>query len=137
MTSLHAYSAPDKQELRQFGLVFAGGLMLFFGLLIPWLFGRPWPLWPWIGAAAFAGTGLLLPEGLRPLYWLWMKLGHALGWFNTRIILGLVFFIIFTPAALLFRLFGKDPLQRKRDEAATSYRVPSEELPRERLEKPF
>jgi len=137
MTDLHSYSAPGTQDLRKFGLVFAGGLALFFGLLLPWLFERPWPVWPWVGAGVFAGTGLATPGVLRPFYYVWMKLGHVLGWINTRIILGLVFFILFAPIALLLRLFGKDPLQRGLDHEAESYRVPSEKLPRERLEKPF
>ena len=137
MTEIQAYSAPDRQELRKFGLVFAGGLVVFFGVLLPWLFDKPWPPWPWVGAGLFAGTGLALPGLLRPVYYAWMKLGHALGWINTRIILGLVFFVMFAPIALLLRLLGRDPLHRKPDEAAGTYRVTSEKLPRERLEKPF
>jgi hypothetical protein len=133
----------DKKTLREFGLVFAGGLIVFFGLLIPWIFDKPWvwqdggAYWPWIGAAGFAVAGLLLPTALKPLYLLWMKIGHALGWINTRIILGLVFFILFAPLALSFRLFGHDPMRRKLDDQAASYRQPSHHLPRERMEKPF
>jgi hypothetical protein len=118
----------DKKTLREFGFVFAGGLIVFFGLLIPWIFDKPW---------VFAVAGLLLPMALKPLYLLWMKIGHALGWINTRIILGLVFFIMFAPLALMFRLFGHDPMQRKLEDQATSYRQPSHHLPRERMEKPF
>lgn len=133
----------DSKTLREFGLVFAGGLIVFFGLLIPWIFDKPWiwqnggARWPWIGAAAFAAVGLLLPQVLKPVYLLWMKIGHVLGWINTRIILGVVFFVLFAPLALLFRLFGRDPMRRKLEGAATSYRVPSHHLPRERMEKPF
>ena len=133
----------DRRTLREFGLVFAGGLVVFFGLLIPWIFDRPWAWqpggarWPWIAAAIFAATALLLPVVLRPVYIVWMRLGHALGWFNTRLILGLVYFLLFAPVALLFRLIGRDPMARKLDAAAGSYRLPSEQLPRERMEKPF
>jgi hypothetical protein len=133
----------DKKTLREFGFVFAGGLVVFFGLLIPWIFDKPWvwqeggARWPWVGAAVFAGTGLILPQALRSIYLLWMKIGHALGWINTRIILGLVFFIMFAPVALVLRIFGKDPLHRKLDEKAGTYRVASAKLPRERMEKPF
>lgn len=137
MTDMHTYSAPGKQDLRKFGFVFAGGLTLFFGLLLPWLFEKPWPVWPWVGAGVFAGAGLVLPGALRPIYYVWMKLGHALGWINTRIILGVVFFVLFAPIALLLRLLGKDPLKRRLDRETGSYRVRSEKLPRERLEKPF
>jgi len=133
----------DNKTLREFGLVFAGGLIVFFGLLIPWIFDRPWAWqaggksWPWIAAAIFAVTGLVLPAVLKPVYIAWMKLGHALGWFNTRLILGIVFFLVFMPVALLFRLFGHDPMHRSLDAAVTSYRNPSEKLPPERMEKPF
>ena len=64
MVETHTYSTPDRRELRNFGLVFAGGLIVFFGLLLPWLFEKPWPLWPWVGAGAFAGTGLALRGSL-------------------------------------------------------------------------
>ncbi len=134
---------PDKKTLREFGLVFASGLIIFFGLLIPWIFDRPWVWqdggahWPWIGAAAFAATGLLLPVALKPVYIIWMKLGQVLGWINTRIILGVVFFLIFVPVALIFRVLGRDPMERKLDAGAASYRHPSEQLPHDRMEKPF
>jgi hypothetical protein len=133
----------DTKTLREFGLVFAGGLIVFFGLLIPWIFDKPWvwqeggARWPWIGAAGFAGVGLVLPVLLKPVYLAWMKFGHALGWFNTRLILGIVFFLIFMPVALLFRLIRRDPMERKLDADAASYRHPSEHLPPERMEKPF
>ena len=129
--------APDRQELRKFGLIFATGMVTIFGLLLPWLAERPWPMWPWIVAAVFAGSALVLPVALKPVYFLWMKIGHVLGLINTRIILGVVFFLIFTPVALLFHLLGKDPMQRRMNAAASTYRVKSEKLPRERMEKPF
>ena len=87
--------------------------------------------------AAFALTALLLPVALGPVYHLWMKIGHVLGWINTRIILGLVFFIFFAPLALAFRLFGRDPMERKLESSAPTYRKPSHHLPRERMEKPY
>lgn len=133
----------DNKTLREFGLVFAGGLIVFFGLLIPWLFDKPWvwqdggARWPWIAAAVFAVTGLALPILLKPVYIAWMRLGHALGWFNTRLILGIVFFLIFMPVALLFRLTGRDPMERALDNSVASYRHSSEHLPPERMEKPF
>jgi len=137
MVETQSYSAPDRRELRNFGLVFATGLVVFFGLLLPWLFEKPWPLWPWVGAGVFAGTGLLLPGVLRPVFYVWMKLGHVLGWINTRIILGVVFFVLFAPVALLLRILGKDPMHRQLDDEAQTYRVVSEKLSRERMEKPF
>ena len=137
MTGTPTYNEADRQELRTFGLVFAAGIVLIFGLLLPWLFEHPWPMWPWIAAGVLVTTALLLPQLLRPVYWLWMKFGHVLGWINTRLILGITFLLFFVPVALVFHLFGKDPMRRRLDPSANSYRIKSEHLPRERMEKPF
>lgn len=58
-------------------------------------------------------------EFFKTLYKAWMKFAHALGWVNTRIILSIVYFLIFTPLALIFRLIGKDPMERRFDEAGS------------------
>ena len=50
-----------------------------------------------------------------------MKIGHILGWLNSRIILGLVFLIVLQPIALIMRFFGHDPLKTKKL-AQKSYR---------------
>ena len=128
---------PDKQELRKFGLVFATAMVLIFGLFFPWLLERPWPTWPWIVAAVFAAPALLFPQVLKPVYRLWMKIGHALGWLNSRIILGILFFLMFAPVALVLRLLGKDMLKQRLDASATTYRIASEHLPRDRMERPY
>ena len=128
---------PDKVELRKFGLIFAGMFILIFGLLLPWIWDKSSPTWPWIVAAVFAVTALVLPAALGPVYKVWMKIGHVLGWINTRIILGLVFFAIFAPVALVFRLLGKDPMRRRLEPDSDTYRIPSHKLERERMEKPF
>ncbi|MDX2457245.1 MAG: SxtJ family membrane protein [Gammaproteobacteria bacterium] len=134
-TTVNTY--PDKQELRKFGLVFAGMFILIFGLLLPWIWDKSSPMWPWIVAAVFVVTALLVPMVLGPVYQLWMKIGHVLGWINTRIILGIMFFFIFAPVALVLRLLGKDMLRRRLDTTATSYRIASEQLPRDRMERPY
>ena len=43
-----------------------------------------------------------------------MALGHALGWVNSHIILGLVFIFVLQPIAYFMRLTGYDPLRRLR-----------------------
>ncbi|MDO8446171.1 MAG: SxtJ family membrane protein [Deltaproteobacteria bacterium] len=63
---------------------------------------------------------------LKVIYAGWMKFAHILGWVNTRIILTLVYLIIFTPLALIFRLIGKDPMDR-RLEKGNSYWVKREQ----------
>jgi len=137
MTAQKTNAPADRRQLREFGLVFAAGLIVMFGLVLPWLAERPWPVWPWITAAVFAVPALVYPPVLRPLNALWLKIGHVLGWINTRIILGVVYFTVFLPAGLLMRALHRDPMQRSFDAAANSYRVPSEPSPGKQMERPF
>lgn len=128
---------PTKKDLRSFGLIFAAGICLIFGLFFPWVFDKPTPPWPWIVGGVSAGLGLTIPMALKPVYTVWMKIGHVLGWINTRIILGLVFFLFFFPLGFLMRLFGWDAMARKLDDSAGSYRVASKRAKPQQLEKPY
>jgi hypothetical protein len=67
--------------------------------------------------------GLTWPRSLTHVYRLWMRLGEGLGWINTRLILGVVFYLLFTPLGLYMRLRGKDPMRRTLAPEAESYRV--------------
>ncbi len=53
------------------------------------------------------------PVILRPVFKLWLKVGHAIGWFNTQVLLSVVFILMFIPTGLIMRLFRKDPMKRK------------------------
>lgn len=129
--------APDNKELRNFALVTGSALVIVFGLFIPWVWETSWLRWPWYTAAILISWGLLHPASLKPIYIVWMKFALVLGWINTRIILGLCFYVIFFPTSLLLKLFGFDPLRRKFDPKATSYRVNSKPPVREHMERPF
>jgi hypothetical protein len=124
------------KELRKFALVTGGMLVLFFDLLIPLIWDRPMRPWPVIVAAILVSMALVLPAALRPVYKIWMLFAEALGWVNTRIILSLIFFLIFFPLGMFMRIFN-DPMRRKFDEAAASYRIPSHPTKPENMERPF
>jgi len=103
-----------KKKLREFGLL----LGFAFPFLIGWIFSligghsfRTWTLFIGIPSIILAVTK---PSILLYPYRAWMKLGHILGWLNSRIILGLVFFIVLQPIALIMRFFGHDPLKTKK-----------------------
>jgi hypothetical protein len=129
--------APDARELRRFGLLMGGVIAGLFGTLIPLLKGHALPLWPWVLAALFVLPALAFPKALGPVHRVWMRIGHALGWVNTRILLTLVFYLVVTPMGLAMRALGKDPLRRGRQTGADSHRRPSQALPRERMERPY
>ena len=44
----------------------------------------------------------------------WSRIGHALGWFNSRVLLTLAFVLVVCPVGLIGRLLGRDPLGQKR-----------------------
>ena len=104
----------SKKDLREFGILIGFGFPIIIGLLIPAITGHGFRSWTiWVG---FLGLifGLISPNLLKLPYKAWMKLGYLLGWVNSRIILGIIFFVILLPIAILMRLFGYDPLKNNR-----------------------
>jgi hypothetical protein len=124
------------KELRKFGLVTAGMLILFFDLLIPWIWDVSRPVWPLYPAVILVSMALIIPAALGPVYNVWMRFAEALGWVNTRIILSVIFFVVFFPFGIIMRMF-KDPMRRKFDPAVDSYRVSSSPTKPENMERPF
>ncbi len=127
----------EPAEYRQFGLVSSAIVIILFGLLLPFLGMFDYPLWPWVFAAVLSVWGLLLPATLRPVYSAWMKFGSVMNWINTRLILGLAFFLIFMPFGLVMRLLGKDPMRRTLLADAGTYRIPSQASEKESMERPY
>ena len=75
-------------------------------------------------AAASAVLAVLVafaPAGLRPLYWALTAVGLPIGFVMSYVLLGAVYFGLFTPLALVFRLLGRDVLCRTLDRKAASY----------------
>ena len=104
----------SKKQLREFGFLIGFGFPIIIGWVIPSISGhlfRSWSLW--VGCPSLI-LGILKPSLLSYPYEVWMKLGHALGWINSRIILGLVYLVILQPIALIMKISGYDPLREKK-----------------------
>ena len=112
----------DIKQLRSFGGM-VGGIFALIGVWPAVWRGQPLRLWSLILGGVLIVLGLAWPRGLTHVYRLWMRLGEVLGWINTRLILGAIFFLLFTPLGLYMRLRGKDPMQRTLAPEAESYRV--------------
>jgi Saxitoxin biosynthesis operon protein SxtJ len=125
-----------RAELRKFGLTVGGAFVVLFGLALPWLFSFSIPYWPFVLGGALIIAGLVAPAALGPVQKVWMWVALKVGAFNSRVILGLVFFAVFTPAGLLRRAFGADPMGAP-DAGAATYRKPSRQRSPKSLEKPF
>jgi len=127
----------DDKSLRRFGFVTGAMVVGLFGLVLPWLFDRPYPVWPWVLAGLLWLGSLLCLPAIRPVYRIWMRIGLVLGWVNTWLILGLIFFVVVVPMGLSMRLFGRDPMARRFDADAETYRVKSANLSKDNLTRPF
>ena len=104
----------DKRQLREFGLLIGFGFPVLIGWFIPALIGHAFRIWTlWIAFPCLI-IGILKPRLLLYPYKGWMALGLALGWINSRIILGLVFFFVLQPLALIMKFVGYDPLKTKK-----------------------
>lgn len=103
---------PQRVDLRKFGLVMAAVLALVSGYL--WYKDAMDPAQVIFSVAAgFLIVGLVLPVVLTPIYFPWMWLARILAFVNTHLLLGFVFYTLFTFIGLGMRLLGRDPLDRK------------------------
>jgi hypothetical protein len=64
-------------------------------------------------AVIFGGLGLIRPFALRWLFVVWMVMAFPVGWVISQIMLAIMFYLLITPIAVLFRLRGRDVLARK------------------------
>ena len=96
---------------RSFGWLFTG-VFLVIGFFHPWLMAL---------AAATALVTLTRAHWLAPLKGWWMKLGELLHKVVSPVVLGLLFFGLFTPMGWTMRRFGWDAMKRTYDPQAKSY----------------
>ena len=104
---------------RNFGIVFAV-VFLLVGLL-PLRQGAPVRWWALGLALGFCLAALLSPDTLGPLNRLWARVGDLLHRATTPLIMGLLFYGVLTPWAVIMRIAGRDSLRLKRKTDAPSY----------------
>ncbi|MFQ5411213.1 MAG: SxtJ family membrane protein [Phycisphaerae bacterium] len=121
---------PPAKVLRSFGLI---GLVAFPALAaLAW---RRWLAFAPLPDAAVAPTALSLlglgvycglfsfaaPTALRPLFVIMSLVGYPIGLVVSYAAMGLIFYLIITPIAFIFRLIGRDALNRRFDPSMASY----------------
>ncbi len=128
MNSRMEKGGPSKKELRKFAII----AFFFFGLLAALQFRHHRMTAVYI-FTFLSAWGLVasttLPVLIRPLHAVLTRVAHAIGWFNTRLLLGVMFYLIFTPLGVLMRLFGHDLLRQKVDRNVKTYWITREEKP--------
>jgi len=116
----------DNKSLRKFIGVISSALVII-GLLV-FFWGRVPERAYWLAGIAIIIliVGLPFPQLVKPLHTLWMGLALFIGYFMSRLLLSLLFFIVISPISLMMRLFGKDFLKQKIDKNKTSYWIKRE-----------
>ncbi len=109
----------EKKDLRSFGITFGVVLGLLAGALW-WKDKNNYSIFI-ILSLSFFFFGLVLPSLLKPLQKVWMTFAVVLGFFMTRVILGILFYLVFSSIGVGSRLFGKHFLDLKMDNSRNSY----------------
>lgn len=121
---------PTEKMLRQFGWICA-----FFLPLLAWAFtGRPRPWnsaaadWKWVGifliiGIAIALIGMAFPKFIKPIFVGLSIVTFPIGLVLSEVILFLFFFVVFLPFGLVFKLIGRDAMERRFEPAKATYWV--------------
>jgi hypothetical protein len=89
----------------------------------------------WIGLGVALAACRLIPPLFRLIYHFWIGFSVVLGYFVSRILLTVIFFLVLMPTGLIMRLVGKDPMERQRDPEAGSYWIPRTQEPDTSVER--
>jgi hypothetical protein len=121
MSVSEPHAPPSSSDLRWFGLI----VFAFFGILGALV---AWQAESTRGAFTLGCIGAALAIAYygirslrRPLYAAWMAAVAPIGLLVSTLLLGVVYYLVLTPTALLIRLFGRDPLDRRFEAEAGSY----------------
>jgi len=126
INDIKAIDASPK-KIRDFGITFfaifalIGGALLYKGRDVGYLS---------IGLGLlFLLAGIFAGNSLRLLYKVWMGFAAILGFFMSRVILCMIFYLVITPISMLVKVFGKDTLDQRWDREAGSYWIKKEKKP--------
>src|SRR4029078_11894250 len=114
-----------------------GGVFSVIGLWPMFLRGEPLRLWAVVLGSLLILSGSLVPTWLAPVSPGWVVGGHWLGWINTRIILGVIFYGLITPIGIVFRMLGKDTMRQSFSDTSSTYRVNLQARPRSHMKFQF
>jgi ABC-type uncharacterized transport system permease subunit len=108
-----------KKDLRKFGIT-VGGVLAAIAVLL-FYFEKPAATYFAVIGGLLILSGALFPQLLKPLNRIWMSLAIVLGFFMSRVILTILFYLVLTPIALLAKLVGKKFMILKYDKSAKTY----------------
>ena len=123
---------PPPKTLRTFGLIGVVGFGLI-GAMFFWQIGlgklpsaeaartTAFVLW---ALGAYCGLfAAIAPAAVRPVYVVLTLITFPIGFVVSYIVMGIVYYLVLTPVGLIFRLIGRDAMNRRFDPAAETYWV--------------
>jgi hypothetical protein len=75
----------------------------------------------WAVGGLVAAAYLAVPAARRLIFVGWSGATYPIGWVVSHIVMGVVFYLVFTPIGFVVRRFGRDPLDRRFEAAQPSY----------------
>ncbi|MFQ5428880.1 MAG: hypothetical protein ACE5E1_01110 [Phycisphaerae bacterium] len=130
MSLLQVDLNPPPRTLRQFGLI---GLAGFGALAVlarfQWLLFAALPdsavgstVYALAGLAMFCGLfAMLAPTWLRPLFVVMTLITLPIGWVVSYLVMFVIFYVVLTPVGLVFKLIGRDAMNRQFDRSSATY----------------
>lgn len=109
----------SNKDLRKFGITV--GSVLAVLAIVFYFFDKNYYAYFGTAGLILILAGLLIPVLLKPLNKIWMSLAIVLGWFSSRIILTIIFYLVLTPISLIAKISGKKFLDLKYKPEADSY----------------
>ena len=105
---------------RSFGIVFF--IVFLIIAIYPLIRNSELRVWSLIISIIFLILGLMNSKLLNGLNKLWFKFGILIGRFTSPIIMGMIFFFVVTPIGLMLRIFRKDVLNLKFNNAKSYWK---------------
>lgn len=97
------------------------GIVLLIVTFALWYYGKTSFVYFGAVGGLFIIISYIAVPLLRPFHKLWMMLALILGWFMSRVILIILFYLVLTPIGLVAKIFGKRFLELKIDKSAETY----------------
>ena len=115
---------PPAKDLRIFA-----ALQIVFFVVVAWVLHQRGYSGSTIGLVCVVSglvglIGMIAPTTIRWIYVGWMAAVFPIGWIVSHVLLGVIYFGVFTPYAVIMRIRGRDRLERRFDPAASTYWSP-------------
>ncbi len=103
----------SRKQLREFGFITGFSFPIIIGFLLPLISGHVFKTWTLLIGLLLLLLAIINPKLLLYPYKKWIIFGNFLGFINSHIILGLIFFVVLFPISIFMKFFGYDPLRLK------------------------